>query len=42
MKSTFIIFVKKPNGERSLQRSRHRQGDSTEMDLGEILCEGVN
>jgi hypothetical protein len=42
MKSTFRIFVKKPNWDISLQRSRHRQEDNNDMVLGEIFCEGVN
>jgi hypothetical protein len=42
MRSALKIFVRKPKGERSLQRLRHRQEDNIEMDLGEILCEAVN
>jgi hypothetical protein len=42
IRHAYKILVRKPEGKRPFEKSRHRWDDTVEMELGEVVWEGVD
>jgi hypothetical protein len=41
-RGVYMVLLGKPEGKRSLGRSRHRWEDNIKLDLQEVGCEGMD